>query len=61
MMAKECLPFTKYSALHELEAKHGVDLGYAYRTKDSARRFSHFIARSQRFKRNLHQAIYLAS
>ena len=47
MMAKECLPFTKYSALHELEAKHGVDLGYAYRTKDSARLFSHYIARSQ--------------
>ena len=34
------IPFTKYSALQELEAKHRVHLGYAYRTKDSARLFS---------------------
>ena len=36
------IPFTKYSALQELEAKHRVHLGYAYRTKDSARLFSHY-------------------
>ena len=27
----------KYPALHELEARHGVDLGQSYTTKDFAR------------------------
>ena len=47
VMAKEGLAFQKYPALHELEAQHGVDLGFAYKTKDSAKTFTHFIAESQ--------------
>ena len=48
IMAKEGIAFRKYPALHELEVRHGVDLGFAYRTKDSAKTFTHFIADSQR-------------
>ena len=48
MMAKESLPFTKYPALLELESRHGVDLGPAYRTPDSANTFTSYIAKSQR-------------
>ena len=48
MMAKESLPFTKYPALLELESRHGVDLGPAYRTPDSAKSFTSYIAKSQR-------------
>ena len=47
MMAKESLPFTKYPALLELESRHGVDLGPAYRTPDSAKSFTSYIAKSQ--------------
>ena len=39
-MGKECLAFVKYPALHELEVRHGVDLGQAYKTKDSAKELS---------------------
>ena len=42
------LGFYKYPALHELELRHGVDLGQAYKTKDSAKLFSHYIAEGQR-------------
>ena len=31
------MAFRKYPALHELEIRHGVDLGPAYRMKDSAK------------------------
>ena len=48
MMAKESLPFTKYPSLLELESRHGVDLGPAYRTPDSAKAFTGYIAKSQR-------------
>ena len=48
VMVKENLPFMKYSALHELELRHGVNLGQAYKTKDSAKLFTHYIARSLR-------------
>ena len=48
VMAKESLPFTKYPALLELESRHGVDLGPAYRTPDSAKAFTSYIAKSQR-------------
>ena len=48
MMAKESLPFTKYPALLELESRHGVDLGPAYRMPDSAKSFTSYIAKSQR-------------
>ncbi len=48
VMAKENMAFRKYTALHELEARHGVDLGQSYATTDSARSFTHYIAESQR-------------
>ncbi len=48
VMGKECLAFAKYPTLHELELRHGVDLGQAYKTKDSAKVFSHYIAEGQR-------------
>ncbi len=48
VLAKESMPFTKYPALHELEQRHGVDLGQAYQTRESARSFVHYIAESQR-------------
>ena len=37
-----------YLALLQLEERHGVDLGHAYRTPDSAKSFTGFIAASQR-------------
>ena len=46
--AKEHIPFTKYSAIHDLEERHGVDLGSTYKNRDSAPNFIHFIAESQR-------------
>ena len=48
LLAKEGIAFHKYPALHDLEARHGVDLGFAYKTKDSAKTFTHYIAKSQR-------------
>ena len=48
VMARECLAFAKYPALHELKLRHGVDLGQAYKTKDSAKLLSHYIAEGQR-------------
>ena len=48
MLAKENLPFRKYPAIHELESRHGVDLGQSYATKDSVKSFTHCIAESQR-------------
>ena len=42
MMAKESLPFTKH-----LESRHGVDLGPAYHTPDSAKTFTSYISKSQ--------------
>lgn len=38
------MAFRKYPALHELEICHGVELGPAYKTKDSAKNFVHYIA-----------------
>ena len=48
VMAKESLGFRKYPALHQLEERHGVDLGFAYKTDVSAQTFTHYIAESQR-------------
>ena len=48
LIAKEHVPFTKYAAIHDLEERHGVDLGLAYKNRDSAANFVHFIAESQR-------------
>ena len=40
VMAKENIPFAKYPALLLLEEHHGVDVGSAYRTPDSAKSFT---------------------
>lgn len=48
VLAKENLAFRKYPAIHQLESRHGVDLGQSYTTKDSAKSFTHYIAESQR-------------
>ena len=48
VMAKEGVAFRKYPSFHALEERHGVDLGFAYKTDESAKTFTHFIAESQR-------------
>ena len=48
VMAKESIPFAKYPTLLQLEEHHGLDVGSAYRTPDSAKSFTGFIALSQR-------------
>ena len=48
VLAKERILFLKYPAIHELEERHGVDLGATYKNGDSARNFVHYIAESQR-------------
>ena len=48
VLAKEHIPFLKYPAIHDLEERHGVVLGAAYKNRDSARNFVHYIAESQR-------------
>ena len=48
VMAKEGMSFSKYPALFDLESRHEVDLGVAYRNDVSAKSFTHFIAESQR-------------
>ena len=55
VLAKENMAFSKYPAIHELEIRHGIDLGHSYATKDSAKLFTHYIAESQRsaFMRSL--------
>ena len=47
VMAKENMAFRKYPALHELEVRHGVDLGDSYKTKDSAKVFTFYVAETQ--------------
>ena len=48
MMAKENIPFSKYPSILELEDCHDIDMGPAYRTPDSAKSFTSFIATCQR-------------
>ena len=48
VMAKESVPFAKYPSIVELEQRHGVDLGHAYNTQESAKIFTAYIARSQK-------------
>ena len=48
LMAKEGIAFEKFVPLCELESRHGVELGHAYRTAPSASLFTHYIAQSQR-------------
>ena len=47
-VAIQQLAFTNYPALCELEAKHGVDVGTAYRNQNAGKTFCHFIAESRR-------------
>ena len=46
MMAREGIAFEKFSVLQELESRHGVDLGFAYRNAPSAKLFTHYIAQA---------------
>ena len=46
VLAKEGIAIHKYPLLHALEERHGVDLGFSYKTKDSAKNY--YIAESQR-------------
>ena len=47
-MAKDGMAFTKYPVLYDLESRHEVDLGVAYKNDVSAEAFTHYIADSQR-------------
>ena len=47
LMPKERLGFRKYPSLHELEERHGVDLGFVYKTDVSTQTFTHYIVEGQ--------------
>jgi len=47
LMAKEGIAFEKFAPVCDLESRHGVGLGHAYRTAPSAKLFSHYIAETQ--------------
>ena len=47
-MAKEGIPFVKYTSLYQLENRHGVDMGTSYSNDVSCKNFTHCIAESQR-------------
>ena len=42
------MAFLKYPAFHALVAHQGVEIGSSYKTPDSAKLFTHFIAEAQR-------------
>ena len=46
-MAKEGIAFDKFAPLADLESRHGVDLGFAYKNALSAKLFTHFTAEAQ--------------
>ena len=46
LLAKEGLSFRKYPAIHALEERHGVELGFSYKSHEYARKFTHYIADS---------------
>ena len=48
VLAREGLPYSKYPEFNALASRQGVDIGFAYKTSDSAKNFTHFIAASQR-------------
>ena len=48
LMAKEGIALEMFTALCEVEARHKVDLGHAYRNAPSAKLFTHYIAEAQR-------------
>ena len=39
VLAKEQIPFLKYPVVHELEERHGVDLGLIYKNRNSVNMF----------------------
>jgi len=47
LMTKEGIAFEKFPSLCELEARHEVDIGHAYRIAPSAKLFTHYIAQAQ--------------
>ena len=47
-MAKEGIPFVKYTSLYELENRHGVDIGTSYSNDISCKNFTHCVAELQR-------------
>ena len=47
MMAKEGMAFKKYPIMHALEERHGVDIGFSYKSPPSAKMFTHYIAQNQ--------------
>lgn len=59
LTAKEGIAFKMYVALYELEARHDVDLGHAYKTALSAKLFTHTLRNpnvSSSFKPSLRQS-----
>ena len=48
ILVNEHIPFMKYPTVHEMEERHGVDLGSTYKNRDYAHNFVHYIAESQR-------------
>ena len=48
VIAREGMPFRKYPILYALEERHSVDLGFAYKTNEAAKTFTHYITISQR-------------
>ena len=48
VLAREGIAFLMYPIFHALAERQGVELGSLYKTPDSARLFTHFIAESQR-------------
>ena len=47
LLAKENVAFLNYPAILEVREHCGVDVGFAYRTKNSAKLFTHYMAESQ--------------
>ena len=54
--------FSKYPAFYDLESRHNVDLGVAYKNDVSAKSFTHYIAHSQHdcFVRSLSNLHYFS-
>ena len=48
LMAKEGIAFEKFPKLCDLEERHDVDIGHAYRTAPSAQSFTYYIVEAQR-------------
>ena len=47
LLAKENVAFLNYPDILEVREHRGVDVGFAYRTKNSAKLFTHYMAESQ--------------